>query len=293
MKILLKTALFILIFWSLSKATKKVTDGFALIRLAPLYEITPSIAPPQNLSAILSQPFSYLSKGGQSYVFLSADNQYVLKFFKKQHHLPDSLITRLDQKLPRRIRPCRPLFIEKQEERFGKIFRSCQIAYEKLAEETGLIYIHLTPSKETLPPLFIYDRLGVKHEIDPHKTAFLLQKKAPLLFPSLKETLDAKGEEGIKTLICTILSSFKKQSALGIENTDKGLMRNYGLLDKKLISFDIGSFVLNEKLKSPEAAKKEISLKTKRLKKWLKKNIPSLIPFYEKEIESQESINIY
>ena len=68
------------------------TDGFAVSKINshltfnPKWEIAQDRA---SARSILSQKFYYLSKGAQCYVFASADNQYVLKFFRqKLFYLP-------------------------------------------------------------------------------------------------------------------------------------------------------------------------------------------------------------
>src|SRR5437868_4094151 len=68
-----------------------LTDGFAIENITSQYPYdvkreTRSItqAEQQQIHSILSQKFSYLGKGCQSYVFVSEDDNYVLKFFKYQ-----------------------------------------------------------------------------------------------------------------------------------------------------------------------------------------------------------------
>lgn len=63
------------------------TKGFQRERMAPAF--TPPVAvhafsfiPHKELIPILSQPFTYLKKGRSSYVFVSDDQKYVLKFLR-------------------------------------------------------------------------------------------------------------------------------------------------------------------------------------------------------------------
>ncbi|MBI3237041.1 MAG: hypothetical protein HYZ48_05010, partial [Chlamydiales bacterium] len=72
----------------LQRFCHKQTDGFSRYKICsdlsfhPEWETPP---PDVDLSCILDQPFHYLTKGAQSYVFVSADDRYVLKFFRIYH----------------------------------------------------------------------------------------------------------------------------------------------------------------------------------------------------------------
>src|SRR5215813_2272463 len=73
----------------------KKTDGFAhykILSSLPFneeWEVPPlSENEAKEVSAILDQPFYYLAKGAQSYVFASKDGQSVIKFFRIYHLTP-------------------------------------------------------------------------------------------------------------------------------------------------------------------------------------------------------------
>jgi hypothetical protein len=56
-------------------------------------------------------------------------------------------------------------------------------------------------------------------------------------------------------------------------------------LGEKAITFDTGSFIHDETLKTPRVMRKEVARKTRQLRKWLSKYYPELLPFYEEEID--------
>src|ERR1700688_2436309 len=61
----------------------------------------------------LAQPFTYFDSGEQFYAFIGADGKTILKFLKHYHHL--------------------------QKRNLTPVLESCQIAYDELREQTGLI----------------------------------------------------------------------------------------------------------------------------------------------------------
>ncbi len=142
----MKKGFFILsIALGLSAIAHLRTDGFALHRIqAPLPNA--SLAPlPPSAEQALSQPFHYLGKGRQCFVFESADGQYVLKFFN-QSYLQMPWYSFLIKEKEQTKRARRRHFYE----------HSYEIAFRKLGEE--IVYLHLGPSDRPLPLLSLTDR---------------------------------------------------------------------------------------------------------------------------------------
>lgn len=103
------------------------------------WEISSLDIPPMN------QPFTYLAEGTQAYVFLSKDQKTVLKLFKNEKNIQQTLET-------------------------------CKLAYE-IRDLTEVLFIHLN-LKSGLPKFKIRDRWGKSHQIDPAETRFILQRRA-------------------------------------------------------------------------------------------------------------------
>lgn len=244
-----------------------------------------SLEEEKNLARILDQPFYFLGRGGQSYVFVSKDRKIVLKFFKKNHAVPDSWIEKLDQLIPLSLAPFRREHLQTREERFQAIFASCKLAYENLKKETGLIYLHLNPTQAKHKTIQIYDRCGIAHTVDLDSTSFIVQKKAHLIFSKIKRQLQQNDVEGAKRSICTMIDYIAARSKAGIRDTDNALKRNYGYIEDMPITVDVGSFVLDETLKSAKAYKKEVVRKTRKLRKWIEKNHSELLPFYQEHMQ--------
>ena len=107
-------------------------DGFALSKIQSDLKPDPRWkqgSSTEEIQPILSQPFSYLGKGSQCYVFESQDGNYVLKFFRHRRYQPPKWITLF---APHN-------YLERKRERREELFQSCFLAQEELRESSGLI----------------------------------------------------------------------------------------------------------------------------------------------------------
>jgi len=204
------------------------------------WEINLSSEEQAEIYSILSQPFSYLGKGFQSYAFLSEDGQYVLKLFRLEsaklmygRHLSDFVKKALGVKT-RRIRSysCAE-----------EVFNSSKISFDRFREETGLILTHLNPNQKW-PMIEIRDHLGLKHRLDGSITRFVLQKRAEKLFPALYASLSGDRDSFYQKVrsFSTLLHSFKKK---GVSPDDSKMPSNFGFLGDRAIQIDFASNSLN------------------------------------------------
>ncbi len=217
----------------------------------------------QPIEHLLKQTFTFLDAGDQAYAFLGEDKKTVLKLFK--HY---------DKKGKR------PL---------DHVFASCKLAYDELKEETGLLYLHLNKTEGL--PVKLIDKLGFSHTLDINATEYALQQKADdLIFPTLSRLLKKNDEESVKQSMLSLFELIASRCAKGIGDRDTALRRNYGYLNKKPLSIDIGSYFRDERLKDPEFAKEEVVHKTKRLFRWLKKHRPDLLPYYREHVGTIHAI---
>jgi hypothetical protein len=261
------------------------TDGFALRKILSDRSLYPEwgITPPalQEMAAIkaaLSQPYRYLGKGAQLYVFGSDDGHYVLKFFRQEHIRPRAWFWIL----PTHHRE------EKVQCSFRKLqkdFRSYKIAYETLKEETGLIYLHLNKSEDLHLRIPVYDKIGVEHWIELDEMQFILQKRAEMVYPTLANWIEngeiAKAKGTLTELVQILKNRFEKE----IFDKDPDLNTNFGILDGHPIQIDVGRFRKDNFYSNKQVYKLEIMRITDNLKQWLEGNCPELSFHLQREIQ--------
>jgi hypothetical protein len=226
---------------------------------------------------LLDLKYSYLGKGCQSYVFVSEDGEYVLKFFKYQRFRPQtwlSYITFLpgmENYLNKKI--------AKKKEKLDSVFISWKIAYENLQPETAVAYVHLNKTQNLNKKLIIFDKMGLKHELDIDNYEFMIQHKANMLCPTLSKLANQnkinEAKEIIHKLILMILSEYHR----GYADNDHALMQNTGVLNGRPIHIDAGQFVRNQRVTHPDVYHQEIFNKTWKFRKWLEKHHPELAEY--------------
>jgi len=224
------TAYFGLIF-----ATDKLADGFleshiySTLKPDPKWKVENHSYPQE----IFEQPYHYLSRGSQNYVFESEDGLYVIKFFRHNRFRTSNFC-------------CGPSFLQEMqksslEEKTAKqleLFSSCHLAFCKLREECGLIYMHLNKSHHLNKRLLIYDRLKRGYVVNLDEVEFFIQKRAEPLMQRLSHADTQKSMEAIALLI-------KKRIEKGIDDHDPVLQKNTGFVGNQPIFLDIGSFYQN------------------------------------------------
>lgn len=263
-----------------------VTDGFALANISydipfdPRWEVPPPAPETQEaIETVLSQPFYYLGKGCQSYVFASEDGRYVVKFFKYQRFRPQEWLKNLSF-IPA-METYRLNKIEKKKRKLEGVLASWKIAYEHLQKETGVVYVHLNKGGTLPAELVLFDKMGLKHSVDLNQTEFLVQKKADMLCPTL-ERLMKKGNQGeaekiLAGLVSTLVSEYQR----GFADNDHALMQNTGVLEGHPLHVDVGQFVKNPIVQNPEVYNQEIVNKSYKFQRWLKEKYPALADYYE------------
>ncbi|MCH9610252.1 MAG: hypothetical protein S4CHLAM81_13050 [Chlamydiales bacterium] len=200
--------------------------------------------------AFFQQPYFYMGKGSQSYVFVSEDGNYVIKFFRKKRLTPTTLCSG-------------PTFMQeiyyearrkKMKERWD-LFASCHLAYMRLRSECGLLYMHLNPSDD-LGSLLIHDALKRKRSIDLNQYSFFVQKRAePLLARFAPQD------------VAQIPHLLKKRFDKGIDDHDPVLQKNMGFVGSEPIFIDIGAFYPNPTVKKGQY--QNAYQMTRKLGRWL------------------------
>ncbi|MDX8430582.1 MAG: hypothetical protein SNF33_02080 [Candidatus Algichlamydia australiensis] len=179
--------------------------------------------PADKLNQILSQSYHYLASGKECYVFSSDDEQYVIKFFKQKHMDTTGL---------------RPK--KRRDELRKKTFSSYKIAYERLREETQLLYLHLTKSQHLKRKLHLTDNFHRPFTLDLDQAEFLIQRQGTPLLAYLED----KPEEVRQKMLAKLKIFIQNRIDKGIHDADNNCERNLGVIEGEIFEIDIGEFSL-------------------------------------------------
>jgi hypothetical protein len=234
-----------------------------------------------SIRSILDQPFHYLGKGVQCYAFVSADDKYVLKFFRMRRVLPSSWLIKMPL-----LESYKQEKIKSKFEDLSRDFISYKIAYELLKEQTGLVYIHLNKTDLLHQKITLFDKICVKHSIDLDSMEFLLQKKADLFYPAVEEMLSLGKKSEIKKYVKDLIHFLAYRSSLGIYDKDPDINTNFGICEGKTLQIDVGRYRPDPTRKDPSLYIDDIIRVTDNLRQWLQAQDPELSDFLLQEIEN-------
>ncbi len=224
----------------------------------PAWEI--SGEPPQEITALFSEPFAYLAKGKQSYVFSSSNGKHVLKLFRF-----DCCKTPFGQAFVHSMRVRLGLRPKVPRKEFGErvlhTFDSCWLCYDKAQDLTGVEWIHLNPKAGKIPPFRVKDRLGRTFSIDPSRFRLIVQKRAEPLLIAMRDPAN-RGE-----LAQSFTDLIDQLAALGFTNDDRKIGQNFGVLNGRAVAMDIGNFAVVESVPAEETAQFK-----ERIYRWLSKH---------------------
>lgn len=256
------------------------TDGFSARKLVSklpyniLYEVGPlNCVEKERLATILDQPYRYIGKGCQFYAFESKDGKYVVKFFKQKHL---RLCTELNNvPMPKFLRKKADAKIARRKQRVNNLFSSCKLAYEELAEESALQYIHLNRVPIFKQKITIIDRRGWKSVLNLDDYEFILQKKAlpaERVFTKLQEhEIEARVEQ-LVTLV-------KKRCMKGIRDRDRSFTQNvaFSLDGKNALFIDIGQFYKDPTVLLEKEQQLDLQKRLNNLRFWVEHHNPELL----------------
>ncbi len=226
---------------------------------------------------ILSQPFHYLDRGSQCYVFESKDGKYVIKIlrFDQRKTLFKEIFGRL---LPYK-KSCMDSY-----EKAAHLFSACKLAYNRVRFETGLIYLHLNTGSQNLPVLHCKDALGRSYRLALDEYRFVLQKKAdPFRKVFLK---NLHHPEEMKKSLDSVFALLMARTAKGLHNSDSNLSRNLGFLDGRAIEIDFGNYWDCQDLYLPRNRVREVYRFSRSLRSWIQEQAPEWVSYIDERMES-------
>ncbi len=173
---------------------------------------------------LFHQPYHYLGKGAQTYVFLSEDGQYVLKFFKFKHIKPS--IFDSEKKMQRKKR------------KLERLFAGYRLANQY--QIPGLAYIHLNTGTQSEPVVTVYDKIGIPRKISLDQVVFIVQKAGKTFEQELYAALKKQDVDHAKELIARIFDLYYAEYKQGIYDRDHRVMDNMGFTAGDAFHIDVG-----------------------------------------------------
>jgi hypothetical protein len=266
--------IFILLLTQVDRRYFKASKGFCLHFIdTPL---TPN--PAWDISSpfpdsIFDQPFTYLDKGAQSFVFESQDQKYVLKLYKFPSHMRRFSTHPLGYLFSQK----RKVIKEHNKERFLLSYNSYFLAHQQLSQETATVYIHLNPTTHLKKHVQLIDNTGYTYSLSLDHFGFVLQQKGTSFIPTLQLAIEQHQIETAKKMIDSLIQLIKNRCSKGITDLDNIANDNYGWLDNHAIHLDIGRFTTQENINPSD----EVIRVTQPLSDYLKKTSPELFEYYK------------
>lgn len=244
------------------------TDGFSLrlIEGELFAEQTDPLT--EEMEKILVQPFHYLNKGRQCFVFASKDGKYVVKFFNQHFFRLPWYVSFIKKEKAKRA--LRRNFYE----------QSYTIAYREFGEE--ILYLHLGPADRHLPIIQLLDKAGREHNVDLHHIPFVLQRKGSSFYAGLDAIYEKEKLMGLYREIDCFLRAVAVRIEKHIADDDSDVEHNWGYVDGHIFHLDPGRLYYDEDLAESARFKIEWNRATRTFHKWLKSHYPEASVYFEK-----------
>jgi len=223
----------------------------------------------EYLNKIFSQPFHYLDRGKQSFVFESQDKKYVLKFF--------------DNRCLRSGKFSFLISIKKNqcEKKLNRLLIGYQVAETHDVENTGLLFLQLVPDPAYRLKVNLTDRFSLSHVIDLSEVPFVLQEKAIPLRKVISGLLKKDNVVAAEKRLREIMDMYVNEYQRGVIDLDHNFMYNTGFVDGHPIRIDLGRLTYEDKIKDPILYRYDLEkVFIGRLGSWLDRHFPK----YKEEI---------
>lgn len=281
MRWIFKILLALICFFAAEKFCRGKLSSFTVLSITSNLPHRPDWEVPQpspeeltSLKQILDQPYTYLGKGVQSFVFASQDGKYVIKLFRHDNLSAPFFYPQLPFEWAKRR-------VAKKAGRLNHDFTSYKLAYDHLKSETGLVFLHLNPTSYLQHKLDLVDNINIHHQIPLDKTTFLIQKRAAGLYQTLDQMIQEKRLEDAKTILTKLVQFLAFRAHKGLHDKDPNLWTNFGVIGTDPLQIDVGRF----RIKPHKLQKDDIPRITCLLQENLKNKCPELSIHLQTEIE--------
>jgi hypothetical protein len=227
---------------------------------------------------VLDQPFFYLGKGRQAYVFSSLDGEYVIKFLRDQKYRP-SLWMRASVFF-HHLSSSQKKVLEDQGERLSRALLSYRLASAELSSETELLRMQIGENGGESKKIQLVDGLSRKFLVDLGKTSYIVQRRGDNLSAVLLQCAHQKETGKIQKAIHGFFAAVGQRLEKKILVRDAHCtLQNTAVCRDRVIEIDVGSFYID-----PECDfVNELRRSAMPLRKFIEKNMPEMLPFFEEE----------
>ncbi len=232
------------------------------------------------LSHLSTQTFHLLGSGKDTYAFVSANGQYVIKFFKQKHMNCHSFLDLLP--LPRQFRLIRNEICNRHCYLRKKMYSSFVLTYAQLQKETGILFLHLNKTNYIKKKFRFLDQHDELIHLNMDTMEFLIQRRARPLFSTIDNMMKERDFGGAKRTIDQILLHVTDLSLRGIGSADIDCRKNLGYFEGRVIAIDLGDF---HPIVPRPPSKKEYFLATTDLEEYLDSTYPSLSTYLSRRRE--------
>lgn len=248
--------------WGVCLFAKNATANFTIARITTNLSFIPHLEMQDleektlsSIETLLKQKFIFLDNGGQSWVFISEDGQYVIKFFKFSFTWYD-LFKRLP--LPTFLESYRPQMTQKQIGKRKRLLNGYALAYNKMREESLLVATFLNGKHAGQTTVRIRDKIGIEHCLDVKDKPFVIQRTGVSLIQHLAPLMKEGRNQEAQEALCSVLNLIAHRCEQGLKDEDNRLFCNLGFIGKQAVYLDAGAIVEDETMQSPDVAREEI-----------------------------------
>lgn len=286
----INSALFLVLFIAIGAFCKSRTDKFTVqaVRSSrpfnPMWEGHP-LTPQESLEVeqAMGESYTYYGCGGQSYIFFSDSDRYVLKLFKQKNFTYPVWLSYLP--VPYLLDRYKEKKRWKRDDKLFRDFSSYKTAFDDLQPFTGVIYIHLNPTSHLNRAITITDNLGIQHQIDLDRFDFILQKKAEYVYDRINDAVRDGDIEKAKRATAQVIHFIVNRCKLGYHDRDPNIRTNCGFIGEDMVKIDVGRLVYREEIKEPKVYLNELAKITAPFKAWLQDEHPVLFAHFEEEMD--------
>ncbi|HEV7736819.1 MAG TPA: hypothetical protein VGO47_05520 [Chlamydiales bacterium] len=150
----------------------------------------------------------------------------------------------MNRLIPRFVHTLRPKKIAERNRKLHLIFNAYKLVYEKLRQDTGLIFIHFNKSNDLKTMVCVEDKKKKEHAIQLDDVLFVVQEKAELLHDRLHRLKAEKKNQELQMALEAFLSLVQRRINAGITDLDMLIEKNYGFVGDRPIQLDVGRVCL-------------------------------------------------